>query len=543
MKNIPLVAHLAIVAFAFTCCPLYAQDFAPVFPEQGASVVDPPNLSWSAGEYDYFILYLLFPFPTYYYQVIPIKFYQQTSWTCPDAWWDYLPRNRWCLWLVLALNTTTWDYEATSWQVFRKVNPDDDNDGDGVPDVDDNCHLVANPSQLDTDLDGEGDACDLDDDGDGILDGNDNCPLVSNPMQEDSNQDGIGDACDPGLVLPDERHFTMQISPGPVQGMSDEETLALVGTMSDGILISHIVDWDGTAGTYAILEWLAELALQNGLELNLVVEVAAVDTRHELGPFPESFTDPESPEYIPPEERSFGNAMLRQIIKDWCILIARDFQPAYMTVGVETDMYAFPNLYAGDQNPDRVNFVSLYKEIYDAIKQPGVSPTTTVFTHFQYEHFVLLERVGYTEYLENRWDYVGMFDGVLDLFSISSFPVAIPENLTPALVPDDYYGMVQERVNIPIALSETGWPSSGETPDDPYRSEATQAHFVYRILELTDALDLRMLNWFFLSDPVEFPGLNPIFSSGGLLEGDGTPKKAFDTWQQLYEVEFTEGAN
>jgi hypothetical protein len=326
-------------------------------------------------------------------------------------------------------------------------------------------------------------------------------------------------------------------------GMSDEETLSLVGTMSDGILISHFLDWDGTAGTYAILERLAELALQNGLELNLVVEVAVVDTRRELGPFPESFTNPQSPEYIPPEERTFGNAMLRQIIKDWCILIARDFQPAYMTVGVETDMYAFPNLYAGDQNPDAVSFVSLYKEIYEAIKQPGVSTTTTVFTHFQYEHFVLLELGGYTDFLENRWDYVEMFDGYLDLFSISSFPVAIPEYDTPALVPNDYYGMVQERVDIPFALSETGWPSSGEGPEAQYWNEPTQAHFIYRILELTEALDLRMLNWFFLSDPVEFPGIDPIFQSGGLLEEDGTPKQAFGTWQELFGVEFTESAN
>jgi hypothetical protein len=418
-----------------------------------------------------------------------------------------------------------------------------DADGDGISDALDNCQQVFNPDQLDTEGDGEGDACDPDDDGDGVQDGSDNCPLVSNPAQEDRDQDGIGDACDADPMLLNERHFTMQISPGPVEGMSDEETLSLVGTTSDGILISHFVDWDGTAGTYAVLESLVNLARQNRLEVNLVVEVAVLDARREMGPFPESFTNPQSPGYIPPEERTFENEFLRQIIRDWCLLIAQDFQPAYMTVGVETDMYAFPHLYAGDQNPDAVNFVSLYKEIYEAIKQPGVSPTTTVFTHFQYEHFVLLELGGHADFLANRWDYVGMFDGHLDLFSISSFPVAIPGYLTPALVPDDYYGMVQERVDIPFALSETGWPSSGEGPEARYRDEATQAAFIYRILQLTEGLDMRMLNWFFLSDPTQFPNLNPIFASGGLLEGDGTPKQAFDTWQELSEVEFTQSPN
>jgi hypothetical protein len=72
-----------------------------------------------------------------------------------------------------------------------------DSDGDGVPDVNDNCVSTPNPDQLDTDGDGAGNACDADDDNDGVLDGADNCPLVSNPNQADFDLDGIGDTCDP----------------------------------------------------------------------------------------------------------------------------------------------------------------------------------------------------------------------------------------------------------------------------------------------------------------------------------------------------------
>ena len=43
--------------------------------------------------------------------------------------------------------------------------------------------------------DGEGDACDADDDNDAKDDIDDNCPLVPNPMQEDTNMDGVGDVC------------------------------------------------------------------------------------------------------------------------------------------------------------------------------------------------------------------------------------------------------------------------------------------------------------------------------------------------------------
>lgn len=72
-----------------------------------------------------------------------------------------------------------------------------DDDNDGIPDVDDNCPLLANADQTDTDGDGFGDACDTDDDNDGVPDAIDNCPLVANPGQEDSDSDGIGDLCDP----------------------------------------------------------------------------------------------------------------------------------------------------------------------------------------------------------------------------------------------------------------------------------------------------------------------------------------------------------
>ena len=59
---------------------------------------------------------------------------------------------------------------------------DEDDDGDGVLDVDDNCSLTSNADQKDTDGDDIGDVCDDDDDGDGVLDVDDNCPLIYNKI-------------------------------------------------------------------------------------------------------------------------------------------------------------------------------------------------------------------------------------------------------------------------------------------------------------------------------------------------------------------------
>lgn len=113
--------------------------------------------------------------------------------------------------------------------VTTELNPDDD-DSDGVDDGQDNCQLVDNPDQNDTDQDNVGNVCDVicpitppgatgidtdpfsptygcavaedpnDDDGDGVVDTADNCPLVSNADQANRDGDSLGDACDEAPV-------------------------------------------------------------------------------------------------------------------------------------------------------------------------------------------------------------------------------------------------------------------------------------------------------------------------------------------------------
>jgi photosystem II stability/assembly factor-like uncharacterized protein len=51
-----------------------------------------------------------------------------------------------------------------------------DDDGDGIPNVTDNCPDTANADQADADNDGIGDVCDNDGDNDGVTDDNDLCP-------------------------------------------------------------------------------------------------------------------------------------------------------------------------------------------------------------------------------------------------------------------------------------------------------------------------------------------------------------------------------
>ncbi len=79
-----------------------------------------------------------------------------------------------------------------------------DTDGDEVGDVCDNCIFTANADQADADSDDIGDVCEDDRDNDGILNADDNCLNVPNADQADGDDDGIGDVCDnsPGRPNP-----------------------------------------------------------------------------------------------------------------------------------------------------------------------------------------------------------------------------------------------------------------------------------------------------------------------------------------------------
>ena len=130
----------------------------------------------------------------------------------------------------------------------------EDTDGDGFKDGEDNCPIIANEYQTNTDGDGKGDACDEDDDGDGVLDAfPDNCPLIANTNQEDMDGNGIGDSCDPdidgdGLLNADEiEQGTSPTNPDTdgdgISDLDDPEPLIAQGSMVSTIVLNADGDW------------------------------------------------------------------------------------------------------------------------------------------------------------------------------------------------------------------------------------------------------------------------------------------------------------
>jgi len=76
-----------------------------------------------------------------------------------------------------------------------RIDPNNDGDDDGVVDQDDNCPLIANPSQANHDNDFQGDVCDEDDDNDGVLDNLDNCATGDLAWSQSSATDHDMDGC------------------------------------------------------------------------------------------------------------------------------------------------------------------------------------------------------------------------------------------------------------------------------------------------------------------------------------------------------------
>lgn len=125
-----------------------------------------------------------------------------------------------------------------------------DPDNDNINNPADNCPLIANTDQLDTDSDEIGNACDpfnnlVDSDEDGVENTSDNCPTTPNPNQGDSDNDGIGDACDSANGLdPDNDNINNPADNCPLTANTDQFDTDSDGSGDACDSINNLVDFD-----------------------------------------------------------------------------------------------------------------------------------------------------------------------------------------------------------------------------------------------------------------------------------------------------------
>ena len=97
--------------------------------------------------------------------------------------------------------------------ITKLVTPILDDDRDTIENEKDNCPLIVNKDQVDTDGDGLGNACDDDDDNEGVTDAVER-ELGTNPLVKDTDGDGFDDAHD-AYPLDGKRHIVPPPPPPP----------------------------------------------------------------------------------------------------------------------------------------------------------------------------------------------------------------------------------------------------------------------------------------------------------------------------------------
>ncbi|WP_439026293.1 hypothetical protein [Haloarchaeobius sp. DT45] len=216
------------------------------------------------------------------------------------------------------------------------------------------------------------------------------------------------------------------------------------------------------------------------------------------------------------------NRPLTEAVIEENVELARTFvtehRPAFLGLGVEVDTFYRENPEAFER------YVTLVEVAAQAVKD--AVPETTVGVGFQLERLRGLRGGifgGENDPDDANWELLDRFPSV-DVFTFTTFPGMVFQD--PDEIPDEYYTTAFDRVDRPVAITETGW--TAETVVQGWESsEAEQARYVDRLFELTADVDLALAIWSFVYDQ---PGVPTAFETMSLRRPDGSARPAWRAW-------------
>ena len=199
----------------------------------------------------------------------------------------------------------------------------------------------------------------------------------------------------------------------------------------------------------------------------------------------------------------------------------------YMIIGVEVN-----RLHTHYGEKVFLDFVETYRNMYDAVK--AEKPQVKVFPVFQLEY---MKGAAYLTgmQIEPQWELLNLFDGKMDLVGFTIYPFI--EYLDLNDVPENYYEEILDHTDLPIAITEMGWPSEDLVFEEDTvvvsGNQQAQVDFLLSILKATKSMDIDLLMYSFLHD---LPADIEVFGSIALKKNDGTPKLVYDYWQALAKL-------
>jgi hypothetical protein len=217
------------------------------------------------------------------------------------------------------------------------------------------------------------------------------------------------------------------------------------------------------------------------------------------------------------QEASLDDPEWRKAYMQAALDVVKAARPRYLSLGNEVNRW-YERYGARDGDPNGFqNYVSLYNEIYDAVKK--LSPQTVVFCTFAREIV--------SENREADLSVLEMFDAdKLDMLVFTSYPYAVKGIKRPEDIPNNYYARALNYMpGKPFGLSEVGWAAL-----DALGGEQGQADFIREVtgrLTIGQGINVQLLGWPWLSALDEN---DPI----ALVKRDGTQRLAYGVWLSLF---------
>ncbi len=212
----------------------------------------------------------------------------------------------------------------------------------------------------------------------------------------------------------------------------------------------------------------------------------------------------------------------------WCRDLIRRFRPDYFAYAIEVNQLA-------EKNPAAWKKFPLFaREIYVSLKKEN--PTLPIFFTLSAETFHQNPSVQ-----KKAISQVAPFS---DLACVASLPFFAEPN--PAKIPKDYFAKVAAALpGKPFAVAETSFLAEDIRFGEEFRPGKApwQDDYLRFVLEEAARLNGRFVVWTLPrdcdqlqarlgEDSREIAAFLGLFKDTGLLDGDGKPRKSFETWSK-----------
>ena len=355
----------------------------------------------------------------------------------------------------------------------------------------------------------------------------------------------------PERELPSRRKFLMGFAYQPYDWSEEAFLNTFDFAQENGEFILHYLD-DGAPWIEALegrpypanVEADLGRRLENirpGQQVILVANALAVD-REQLGGNwgAEASIDPGAPNRRPGifKDMTFDDPEVITSFGNFCENLIDRFKPKYFFYSAEVNW-----AYSDPDGKTFKSFLAFSKAIYTRLKKRY--PALPVSLEFI---------VANEEFMRERAETTRALLEYSDLFGVSSYPYvaeASPDVLGDATkIPDNWFSIIRELFpRKPIAVLETGFNAEGFSYWDrsiPGNQSSQDAYLRFLLAE-AQRMDFEFVAWWvhrdydLLWEKMSASGVDDAFAQWrdtGLLDGDGNPRRSFETWKAWQALPF-----